>query len=136
MHTFLFYNNFIIFLYLFRALCAHHQGLKIVLYSICYHHTCRWPSREPDRHLRCDDNRLGKCKVIPLQAGVAQRLGRVIALLFHDRGTRRGWVALFRVMVIIYTHCFNVKKHNNLFSKFIMTYVCIWCTFTFQYGDR
>jgi len=23
---------------------------------------------------------------------VAQRLGRVIALLFHDRGTRRGWV--------------------------------------------
>ena len=24
--------------------------------------------------------------------GVAQRLGRGIALLFHDRGTRRGWV--------------------------------------------
>jgi len=24
--------------------------------------------------------------------GVAQRVGRVIALLFHDRGTRRGWV--------------------------------------------
>jgi len=24
--------------------------------------------------------------------GVAQRLGRVIALLFHDCGTRRGWV--------------------------------------------
>jgi len=25
--------------------------------------------------------------------GVAQRVGRCIALLFHDRGTRRGWVA-------------------------------------------
>ena len=25
--------------------------------------------------------------------GVAQRVGRVTALLFHDRGTRRGWVA-------------------------------------------
>ena len=25
--------------------------------------------------------------------GVAQRVGRGIALLFHDRGTRRGWVA-------------------------------------------
>ena len=25
-------------------------------------------------------------------AGVAQRVGRGIALLFHDRGTRRGWV--------------------------------------------
>ena len=24
--------------------------------------------------------------------GVAQRVGRAIALLFHDRGTRRGWV--------------------------------------------
>ena len=26
------------------------------------------------------------------RSGVAQRVGRVIALLFHDRGTRRGWV--------------------------------------------
>jgi len=24
---------------MFRALCAHHQEVKIVLYSICYHHT-------------------------------------------------------------------------------------------------
>ena len=30
--------------------------------------------------------------MIPLQAGVAQRVGRGIALLFHDHGTRRGWV--------------------------------------------
>jgi len=30
---------------MFRALCAHHQEFKIVLYSIWYHHTCRWPSR-------------------------------------------------------------------------------------------
>jgi len=35
----LFYNKFIIFLYMFRALCAHHQAVNIVLYSICYHHT-------------------------------------------------------------------------------------------------
>ena len=35
-----------------------------------------------------------KGKVFPLQAGVAQRVGRVIALLFHDRGTRRcEWLA-------------------------------------------
>ena len=34
------YNKFIICLYLFRALCAHHQGgVKIVLYSIWYRHT-------------------------------------------------------------------------------------------------
>jgi len=39
MHKFLFYNKFIIFLYMFRALCAHHQEVKIVLYSIWYHHT-------------------------------------------------------------------------------------------------
>jgi len=33
MHKFLFYNKFIIFLYIFRALCAHHQEVKIVLYT-------------------------------------------------------------------------------------------------------
>jgi len=32
----------------------------------------------------------GKCS--RYRPGVAQRLGRDIALLFHDRGTRRGWV--------------------------------------------
>jgi len=31
----------------------------------------------------------GKGKAIPLQAGVAQRVGIGIALLFHDRDTRR-----------------------------------------------
>ena len=40
MHKVSLYNNFIICLYMFRALCAHHQEVKIVLYSIWYHHTC------------------------------------------------------------------------------------------------
>jgi len=39
MHTLLFYNKFIKRLFMFQALCAHHQEVKIVLYSICYHHT-------------------------------------------------------------------------------------------------
>jgi len=30
---------------MFRAPCAHRQEVKIVLYSIWYRHTCRWPSR-------------------------------------------------------------------------------------------
>ena len=34
MHKILFYNKFIICLYMFRALCAHHQQVKIVVYSI------------------------------------------------------------------------------------------------------
>jgi len=29
MHKFLFYNKFIICLYMFRVLCAHHQGVKL-----------------------------------------------------------------------------------------------------------
>ena len=65
MHKFLFYNKFIIHLYMFRALYAHHQEVEIVLYSIWYRHTCRWPSRaQVERGLvhgtatyRCDDNR-------------------------------------------------------------------------------
>jgi len=33
-----------------------------------------------------------KVKFTRYRPGVAQRVGRVIALLFHGRGTRRGWV--------------------------------------------
>jgi len=46
----IFYNKFIIRLYMSRALCAHHQEVKIVLYSIWYRHTCRWPSRALVEH--------------------------------------------------------------------------------------
>ena len=45
MHKILFYNKFISCLYMFRAPCAHRQEVRIVLYSIWYHHTYRWPSR-------------------------------------------------------------------------------------------
>jgi len=34
MHKFLFYNEFIIRLYMFRTLCVHHQKVKSVLYSV------------------------------------------------------------------------------------------------------
>jgi len=57
MHKILFYNKFIICFYMFRALCAHHQEVKIVIYSICYCHTSRWQSGTqvedcaPDGHL-------------------------------------------------------------------------------------
>ena len=33
------YNKIIICFYMFPALCAHHQEVKIVLYSVWYHHT-------------------------------------------------------------------------------------------------
>ena len=42
----LFYNKFISYFYMFRAPCAHHQEVKILLYSLWYHHT-----------YRCDDTR-------------------------------------------------------------------------------
>ena len=39
---------------MFRAQCAHHQEVKIVLYSVWYRHTCRWPSRaQVERGLEC-----------------------------------------------------------------------------------
>jgi len=63
MHKFLFYNKFIIFLYMFRALLCSSSGGQIVLYSIWYHHTCKvavrctgWESPlstcAPDGHLQ------------------------------------------------------------------------------------
>ena len=39
MHKILFYNKFISCLYMFQAPCAHRQEVKIVLYSLWYHHT-------------------------------------------------------------------------------------------------
>jgi len=39
MDKILFYNKFIICLNMFRALCAHHRAVKIVLYSTWYRHT-------------------------------------------------------------------------------------------------
>jgi len=38
MHKILFYSKFILCLYMFRALCAHHQEVRIVLNSIWYRH--------------------------------------------------------------------------------------------------
>ena len=58
MHKILFYNKFIKFLYMFRALCAHHQEVKIVLYSIWYHHTCMWP---PDAQVENGLSPLSTC---------------------------------------------------------------------------
>ena len=52
MHKIFFYNKFIIRLYMFRALRANLQEVKIVLYSIWYRHTCRWPSGAPEGHLQ------------------------------------------------------------------------------------
>jgi len=43
--------------------CAHHQEVKIALYSLWYHHTYRWPSRAQVERgdematYRCDDTR-------------------------------------------------------------------------------
>jgi len=48
MHKILFYNKLIIYLYTFRALRAHHQEVKTVLYSLWYHHT---------ETSECDDTR-------------------------------------------------------------------------------
>ena len=46
----LFFSKFISCLYMFRER-AHHHEVKIVLYSLWYHHICRWPSRARDGHL-------------------------------------------------------------------------------------
>ena len=61
---------------MFRALCAHHQEVKIVLYCIWYHHTCRRPScAQVERGLyqpvhrtatyRCDDTRCCIIQFLP-----------------------------------------------------------------------
>ena len=41
----LLHKKFISCLYMFLAPCAHRQEVKIVLYSLWYHHTYWWPYR-------------------------------------------------------------------------------------------
>ena len=43
MHNILFYNKFIILLYIFRALCAHHQEVKLYYTATGIITHCRWP---------------------------------------------------------------------------------------------
>ena len=53
---------------MFPALRAHHQEVKIVLYSIWYHHTCRWPSGaqvESESALNLCTGRPPTCVMIP-----------------------------------------------------------------------
>jgi len=38
-HNFLFYNTFIMTLYMFRALYAHHQGAELYWYNIWNRHS-------------------------------------------------------------------------------------------------
>jgi len=45
----------------------------------------------------CSKSKVKKVKWFRYRPGVAQRVGRGIALLFHDCGTRRGWVASRRL---------------------------------------
>ena len=45
-----------------------------------------------ERQKKIIGNKQVKVKSSRHRSGVAQRVGRGIALLFHDRGTRRGWV--------------------------------------------
>ena len=63
----LFYNKFISSLYMFRAPCDHRQEAKIILYSLWYHHTYRWPSGAHVHRLkgRCYFQTLNICIVAP-----------------------------------------------------------------------
>ena len=57
----------------------------------------KWPSTLPfllrnSLYSKLQSNEMKKVTWSRYRPGVAQRVGRGIALLFHDRGTRRGWV--------------------------------------------
>ena len=55
--------------------------------TCCLHNKCDW------LRFGWTPKTLGKKVCVPVTCLlVAQRVGRIIVLLFHDRGTRRGWV--------------------------------------------
>jgi len=75
MHKTLLYNKFILYLYMFRALCAHHQKSKLYYTASGIITLCRWPSGAQVERVvsqpvhrtttyRCDDTR---CCIIQLR---------------------------------------------------------------------
>jgi len=65
------------------------SGFGQPLESGSYKHLCQFSILNPFS-LKFNNSLLVKCSLY--RSGVAQNVGRGIALLFHDRGTRRGWV--------------------------------------------
>jgi len=63
-------------------------------YSLYYHHTnvIFQTVFSTTACMQCAVYQSGRVRLSRYKPGVAQRVGRGIALLFHDRGTRRGWV--------------------------------------------
>ena len=51
MHKFFFIISLLYSSTCFEHYCAHHQEVIIVLYSIWYRHTCKWPSGAHVVHL-------------------------------------------------------------------------------------
>ena len=66
MHKIVFYDKFFKCLYMFRALCAHHQKVKIVLYCIWYHQTWRWPSGAHVSSTMCSSSEGQNCSILNL----------------------------------------------------------------------
>ena len=64
------------------------EGVSLYVYSPFGH---SWPALWWNLRVLYSDI-YEKVKRSRYRPGVAQRVGRDIALLFHDRGTRRGWV--------------------------------------------
>ena len=78
-HRFVWRPNFFFFRTWFRAVYAFDTNV----YTVEAHN---------DNFFKPDINVIVKIKWYPYRPCVAQRVGRGIALLFHDRGTRMGWV--------------------------------------------
>ena len=79
----------------FKGLIHVKHNFFTVYEATCFDHFKRSSSGLTNRVNRCCVH-VGipiclKVKWYRYRPGVAQRLGRGIALLFHDRGTRRGW---------------------------------------------
>ena len=70
-----------IFPYMFRALCAHHQKVKIVLYSIWYHHTETSEWSKITKIQFCKYNKTCRIKqLIPIYVTIRTHIYRIVFL--------------------------------------------------------
>jgi len=91
MHLFIIYLYIMyvcMYVWMYVCMCVYYVCIYVCMYVCIYVCVCTYVCMYVCVYNTCRIN----VKWSRYRPGVAQRVGRGIALLFHDRGTRRGWV--------------------------------------------
>ena len=79
---------------------------------------------------------INKVKWSRYRPGVAQRVGKGVALLFHDRGTRRGWVVCSTPRMHFTTRHCRFRDNWRYFTEISVNQSEMPTVMIFKHGNR